>query len=47
MNEAAGKRDAFEAKIKSFLGLSGAAQVLRSALRDAMQTISELDKVMG
>lgn len=47
LNEVAGRRDSFEAKIKSFLGLSGAAQVLRSALKDAMQTISELDKVMG
>jgi hypothetical protein len=27
--------------------LSGAAQVLRAALRDAMQTITELDAVMG
>ena len=47
MDEAAAQRDALEAKIKSFLGLSGAAQVLRVALRDAMQTITELDAVMG
>ena len=38
---------AFEGKIKQFLGLSGAAQVMRSALRDAMNTITELDAVMG
>jgi hypothetical protein len=46
MDEAAAQRDAFEAKIKSFLGLSGAAQVLRAALRDAMNTITELDATM-
>ena len=46
MDEAAAQKDAFEAKIKSFLGLSGAAQVLRAALRDAMQTITELDATM-
>lgn len=46
MDQVAGQRDAFEAKIKSFLGLSGAAQVMRSALRDAMQTITELDATM-
>jgi hypothetical protein len=31
-DEAMAQRQAFETKIKSFLGLSGAAQVLRSAL---------------
>ena len=46
MDEAAAQRDAFEAKIKSFLGLSGAAQVLRASLRDALQTITELDATM-
>ena len=46
MDEAAAQKDAFEAKIKSFLGLSGAAQVLRAALRDAMATITELDATM-
>lgn len=45
-NEASREQDAFEAKIKQFLGLSGAAQVLRSALRDAMNTITELDATM-
>ena len=44
--EAASQRKAFEDKIKQFLGLSGAAQVLRSALRDALQTITELDATM-
>jgi TP901 family phage tail tape measure protein len=39
-------REAFESKIKQFLGLSGAAQVLRSAFRDAMTTIRELDATM-
>ena len=47
MDEAAAQRDAFENKIKSFLGLSGAAQVMRAALRDAISTITELDAVMG
>jgi hypothetical protein len=47
MDEAAQQRDAFEGKVKSFLGLSGAAQVLRAALRDAIATITELDAVMG
>lgn len=46
MNQAAAQQEAFENKIKQFLGLSGAAQVLRSALRDAMQTITELDATM-
>jgi chromosome segregation ATPase len=46
MNDAAAQRDAFESKIKSFLGVAGAAQVMRHALRDAMQTITELDKTM-
>ena len=45
-DEVAGQKEAFEAKIKSFLGLQGAAQVLRSALRDAMTTIKELDATM-
>ena len=46
MGEAAAESKAFENKIKQFLGLSGAAQVLRAALRDAMQTITELDSTM-
>jgi chromosome segregation ATPase len=46
-NEAAKQKEAFEARIKQFLGLAGAAQVLRRALTDAFRTISELDSVMG
>ena len=46
MTEATRQQEAFENKIKQFLGLAGAAQVMRHALRDAMQTISELDKTM-
>lgn len=45
-DEALSQKAAFENKIKQFLGLSGAAQVLRRALRDAMQTITELDATM-
>lgn len=45
-DDAFAQQQAFEDKIKQFLGLSGAAQVLRSALRDAMQTITELDATM-
>jgi glycosyltransferase A (GT-A) superfamily protein (DUF2064 family) len=33
-------------RIKQFLGVSGAAQVMRNALSDAMQTITELDATM-
>lgn len=46
LNEAASQQKAFEDRIKSFLGISGAAQVMRAALRDAMQTITELDSTM-
>jgi hypothetical protein len=46
-NEAAKQKEAFEARIKQFLGLAGAAQVMRKALSDAFNTISELDAVMG
>lgn len=46
MDEAAAQRDAFEGKIKQFLGLKGAAHVLKAALRDAMATITELDATM-
>ena len=42
----ASQSEAFEARIKDFLGLSGAAQLLRSSLRNAMQTITELDETM-
>ena len=46
LGEAMKQQEAFEGKIKQFLGLSGAAQLMRSALRDAMQTITELDATM-
>ena len=46
-NEAAKLKEAFEGRIKQFLGLAGAAQVMRRALNDAFHTISELDAVMG
>ena len=46
MDEATAQREAFEGKIKQFLGLQGAAQVMRAALRDAMATITELDATM-
>ena len=46
MTEATRQQEAFENKIKQFLGLAGAAQVMRHALRDAIQTISELDRTM-
>lgn len=45
-NEAVAQKQEFENKIKSFLGLAGAAQVLRSSLRDAISTITELDATM-
>ena len=44
--EAAQKRKDIENKIKQFLGLAGAAQVLRHAVKDAMKTITELDATM-
>ena len=46
MSEAAREQEAFENKIKQFLGMAGAAQVLRAALRNAMDTIKELDATM-
>jgi hypothetical protein len=42
----ASQKDAFESRIKSFLGMSGAATVLKRALKDAVSTITELDKTM-
>ena len=47
MSEAASQQKAFEDKIKSFLGIQGAAQLMRAALRDAIQTITELDATMA
>ena len=45
-NEIVAKKEAFETRIKQFLGIAGAAQVLRAAARDAMATIKELDATM-
>ena len=45
--KAAQEREAFEGKIKQFLGMQGAAQLMRSALRDAISTITELDATMA
>ena len=45
-DEAWSKQQAFENRIKQFLGLQGAAQVLRRALKDAIATIKELDATM-
>ena len=45
-NKAAADQDAFESRIKSFLGMAGAAEVLRNAVRNAFQTIKELDATM-
>jgi hypothetical protein len=46
LNEVTARQEAFESKIKQFLGMSGAAQVLRSSIRNAMSTIKELDATM-
>lgn len=46
MTEAAADQKAFEDKIKSFLGLSGAVQLMRMAFRDAIATVKELDATM-
>lgn len=46
LTEAAAQKEAFESKIKSFLGLAGAERVMRAALRDAISTIKELDATM-
>ena len=46
LNKEAAQVAEFENKIKSFLGLAGAAEVLKRAVRDAMATIKELDATM-
>ena len=46
LNEAAAEQRAFENKIKQFLGVAGATQVLRAAAQDAIATIKELDATM-
>ena len=45
-NEAFSEQQAFENRIKQFLGIRGAAMVMRKALQDAMRTIQELDAAM-
>lgn len=45
-NKVLEQKQAFENKIKQFLGMAGAAQVMRSALHNAMATIKELDATM-
>ena len=45
-NKVAADQAAFEGKIKQFLGMAGAAEVLRRAVRNAFQTIQELDATM-
>ena len=44
--ESTEQQEAMQNKIKQFLGVAGASQVMRRALRDAMQTITELDATM-
>lgn len=46
-NESSQQAQNFETKIKQFLGMAGAAQVFRVAMRNAIDTIKELDKTMG
>lgn len=46
LEERSDAADAMTNRIKQFLGISGAAQVMRASLRDAMQTITELDAIM-
>lgn len=45
-NHAMQEQEAIENKIKQFIGLAGASHILKAALRDAMQTITELDATM-
>ena len=45
-DEAAAQREAFEGRIKQFLGLQGAAHVLRKSLQNAISTVTELDETM-
>ena len=45
-NRAMQEQEAIENKIKQFIGLAGASHILKAALRDAMQTITELDETM-
>ena len=45
-DEIASSKEAFANKIKQFLGLQGAAELMKKALRDAIATITELDATM-
>ena len=45
-DEIANSKEAFANKIKQFLGLQGAAELMKKALRDAIATITELDATM-
>ena len=46
-NEELKQSEAFEAKIKQFLGMAGAIELLRRALKQAFETTKELDAAMG
>lgn len=46
MDEQARQTEAFEARIKQFLGMAGAVELLRRALRQAFETTKELDAAM-
>ena len=46
MDEQARQTAAFEARIKQFLGMAGAVELLRRALRQAFETTKELDAAM-
>lgn len=46
LNEAQQKANSMEQRIKQFIGMAGAAKVLKEALKDAFNTVKELDAVM-
>jgi TP901 family phage tail tape measure protein len=46
-NEALRDQEAFESKIKQFLGMTGAVELLRRAMTNAFKTIKELDAAMA
>ena len=46
MSKTASAGDAFAGRIKQMLGIQGAARLMRAALQDAIQTITDLDKTM-
>lgn len=46
-NEVQNRADAFKQKAKEFIGMAGAAKVLRAAVRNAYQDIKELDSAMA